>query len=293
MAFTQTQSDNFTRANESPLSNGGNWGAMTGLSQPNLISNEVQPPAINTPGVSTWTGASWPNDQYSEIIVHTLTGVNSNIYAICRGATGAITMYRAVFAGGSSVFIDKFVAGANTLLLNAVAPATINAGDALALSVVGKVLALFVNRVLVCATTDSSIASGNAGVGVYSAANAITSAQISAWNAGSATSSLASGNPVPVGANLAGGVTGTAYSETITGAGGTSPYTFAVTSGTLPTSLSLNTSSGVISGTPTVAGTYTFTITATDANSATGATAFQIIISAPAASGGGSYVFAG
>ncbi len=45
MAFTQTQSDNFTRANESPLSNGGNWGAMTGLSQPNLISNEVQPPA--------------------------------------------------------------------------------------------------------------------------------------------------------------------------------------------------------------------------------------------------------
>jgi hypothetical protein len=45
-----------------------------------------------------------------------------------------------------------------------------------------------------------------------------------------------------------------AYSQTISGSGGTSPYTFAVTAGALPTGLSLGASTGVISGTPTASG---------------------------------------
>jgi len=57
-----------------------------------------------------------------------------------------------------------------------------------------------------------------------------------------------------------------AYNQTISASGGTAPYTFAQTSGTLPTGLSLNTSTGVISGTPTTTSgsPFTFTITATD-----------------------------
>jgi uncharacterized repeat protein (TIGR01451 family) len=52
---------------------------------------------------------------------------------------------------------------------------------------------------------------------------------------------------------------------TITASGGTPPYTFAVTSGSLPTGLNLS-SNGVLSGTPTVSGQVaTFTVTATDA----------------------------
>jgi sugar lactone lactonase YvrE len=72
---------------------------------------------------------------------------------------------------------------------------------------------------------------------------------------------------------LPNGTLGTAYpTQTLTASGGTTaPYTFAVTTGSLPPGLSLSTA-GVISGTPTAAGTYTFTITATD--------------STPAASGG-------
>ena len=71
----------------------------------------------------------------------------------------------------------------------------------------------------------------------------------------------------------------TGYSQTLTGGGGTGPYTFAVTAGTLPTGLTLV--AGVLSGTPTVANTFNFTITVTDNVSTTGSQAYTVVI-APA-----------
>ena len=56
-----------------------------------------------------------------------------------------------------------------------------------------------------------------------------------------------------------------AYSQTITGSGGTAPYTFTLASGALPAGLTLTTG-GVLSGTPTTAGPSTFSIRGTDAN---------------------------
>ena len=69
-----------------------------------------------------------------------------------------------------------------------------------------------------------------------------------------------------------------AYSQTLSGNGGTGPYTFAVSSGTLPTGLSVNSSTGVISGTPGATGTFNFTITATDANSFTGNQPYTVTV---------------
>jgi hypothetical protein len=94
--------------------------------------------------------------------------------------------------------------------------------------------------------------------------------------------------PVPVAAVLKGGTTGSSYSETINAEGGIAPYTFAVTSGALPTGTTLNASTGVVSGTPTATGTFSFTITATDAHGSTGSTSFVIVIAAPS---GGNYGF--
>ena len=59
-------------------------------------------------------------------------------------------------------------------------------------------------------------------------------------------------------------VTQTPYNGTITAANGTAPYTFTLTSGTLPPGVTLA-SRGVLSGTPTAVGTYAFLVTATDA----------------------------
>ena len=65
-------------------------------------------------------------------------------------------------------------------------------------------------------------------------------------------------------ATLAEGKVGTAYSQTLA-ATGTAPITWKVSAGSLPAGLTLNTSTGVISGTPTTVATTTFTVQATNA----------------------------
>jgi hypothetical protein len=63
--------------------------------------------------------------------------------------------------------------------------------------------------------------------------------------------------------NLADGKAGVPYSTPLHAIGGKAPHTFSVT-GALPLGLGLNPTSGVISGTPTVAGSTTFSVVATD-----------------------------
>jgi hypothetical protein len=53
---------------------------------------------------------------------------------------------------------------------------------------------------------------------------------------------------------------GTSYSSALSATGGVTPYTWAVATGTLPGGLTLNTSSGLVAGTPAGAGTFNFTV---------------------------------
>jgi hypothetical protein len=78
---------------------------------------------------------------------------------------------------------------------------------------------------------------------------------------------------------LPAGTVGTPYPSTqLTATGGTNTYTWAKTSGALPTSLNLS-SGGLITGTPTGSGTFGFNVTATDANGQPATRTLSITIS--------------
>ena len=86
--------------------------------------------------------------------------------------------------------------------------------------------------------------------------------------------------------SLAAGSIGAAYSQTLAATGGTTPYTWAVASGTLPAGLTLS-GAGVISGTPTASATVSVTFRATDSatTKATATKALSITISATSSDG--------
>jgi hypothetical protein len=83
------------------------------------------------------------------------------------------------------------------------------------------------------------------------------------------------------------------YAQTITASGGTAPYTFAVAAGALPSGLSLNPATGLISGAPQASGLFNVTIRATDAVGCQGSRAYAIAILPAFPAGGPTLSIAG
>ena len=79
-------------------------------------------------------------------------------------------------------------------------------------------------------------------------------------------------------ATLPSGTIGTAYSQTVAASPAGGNYTYAVSSGTLPTGLNLNPSTGLLSGTPSANGSFTFTITATGWGGCTGGRSYTVTV---------------
>jgi Putative Ig domain len=79
------------------------------------------------------------------------------------------------------------------------------------------------------------------------------------------------------------GISSQSYSGSISASGGTSPYTYAVTAGSLPAGLSLNGSTGAISGSPATSGTFPFTVQVKDSSASqqTASASTSVIIVGP------------
>jgi len=106
-------------------------------------------------------------------------------------------------------------------------------------------------------------------------------ASLDAGGAGSTTAKPAA--PIIIAAHLPAATVGTAYSAVLSVSGGTAPYTFAVRHGLLPPGLSLNHSSGAITGMPTRNGSFPFSISVTDKSHASeGLRFFAMAVAKPA-----------
>ncbi len=81
--------------------------------------------------------------------------------------------------------------------------------------------------------------------------------------------------------SLPDGTAGIAYYTTVEVAGGTPPYCWDVTGGSLPTGMDMGAASGAISGVPTSEGHYTFTVEVTDCNQETTSRELAITVVPP------------
>src|ERR1019366_5800411 len=76
--------------------------------------------------------------------------------------------------------------------------------------------------------------------------------------------------------SLPNGNVGVIYKQTLVATGGVQPYTWSVISGSLPAGLTLNSTTGAISGTPTSAGTSSFRVQVTDSQGSTAARSYTV-----------------
>ena len=79
-------------------------------------------------------------------------------------------------------------------------------------------------------------------------------------------------------ASLPDATIGVAYSQTVQGQGGVTPYAWSLSAGALPAGLSLNAATGAITGTASVAGSFSFTVLLTDAEGATASMPLSISV---------------
>jgi hypothetical protein len=143
-------------------------------------------------------------------------------------------------------------------------------------------IAAYINATL-CTTTYGNSTS----LTFTTPATAVGTYNVSLYNTNGTNGTKPGGivfSPLPVWITASGALPSvtinTSYSTSISATGDTIVYS--LTSGSLPTGLSLNTNTGAITGTPTVAATSTFTITATDAQNQVAPRNFSIEVTTPA-----------
>lgn len=210
--------------------------------------------------------------------------------SMISGATSRLTISINNLNGASSsttaVFTDTLPAG---VLVAATPGAATTCGGAVSATAGGSTVSLAAGSTLpsgIC-TIDVNVTS--AVVGNHLNTIPAGALQTSAGNnAAPATATLiVTAVPPPVcpaitlgPSPIPNGTVSVVYSQTLTASGGTGPYVFGVTLGTLPAGLTL-TPAGLLSGTPTTAASTTFTVRGTDSLGCFAEVVTTFVIAAP------------
>jgi len=195
--LTTLGSDNFQRANANPI--GGNWTRLfSDFGTAQLASHLFEASVAGTNSDSYWNAITWPNDQWTSMTIHAAVDVNSYNVEFLRGTPGTFaagTVYR-FFAQGplgtptAACEVVAYVAGTPTVIIrfdgNAGSiQATFNINDVVTIVVIGTQLSVYQNGNLLGTVSDSSVTSGDAGIGAApSVAAGVTGSSISAWAGG-------------------------------------------------------------------------------------------------------------
>src|ERR1700693_3786517 len=101
-------------------------------------------------------------------------------------------------------------------------------------------------------------------------------------NAGGSGSTTPTNQAIAISAHLPPATVGSSYNAVLAVSGGTAPYSFAIRAGQLPPGLTMNSTSGSISGQPKLSGSYAFMISVSDnSRTAEGLQRFAITVSQP------------
>lgn len=194
--MAQLVSDNFTRANENPLSDGGNWGSAPGSGYINfqVLSDFLTGTATSsTEGLQLYTGTSAPNDQYSEVTVGSnATGNYCGATVRVNTSTGVGYVGYIYGAGGSSFIAKLTGSGSITVIKTGPTGLTLHTGDVIRCAVVGSTIALYQNGNIVTSVTDTTYTSGQ--FGIWNVESVDATSVFTLWAGGSTTPASGNGN---------------------------------------------------------------------------------------------------
>jgi hypothetical protein len=182
----QLASDNFQRANENPLSGGGNWVSGFGDQPLQIVSNLVEA-AGNFYNYQLYNGGlAWSSDQYSSArIANCLANAFVAVQVRQQGSAQPDTCYQLEPAGplgpNTLIYLMKRISSAQTIF--AQLRATLNIGDVITLAVSGTQLSAYINGVFLPGSSvkDSSITGGYPGIVCQPSSATLSNAQLSAW----------------------------------------------------------------------------------------------------------------
>jgi len=219
---------------------------------------------------------------------------NPPLHALADGVSGGNGVYAYGAAGtfpnqtfnASNYWVDVVATIPPTPSLTSitVTPAnpTINSGSTLQMTATGNYADGSTQNI----TTSVNWASSNSGTVTISTAGVAAgfspgTSMVSASSGTITGSTTVTVQPAPLTittTSLPDGETNATYSATLAASGGSGPYTWSITLGALPAGLSLNSSTGAISGRPTSAGTSSFTAKVTDSAARTATASLSITV---------------